>query len=57
LEVGILDSSLKNIITKALGVLFLSAAIIARENGQSLLMQAAFAGIGIMLIKTNTENE
>jgi hypothetical protein len=48
---------MKNIITKGLGVLFMTAAVYARETYQSLLLQAAFAGIGVLFITTNTENE
>ncbi len=52
-----MDSSLKNIINKGLGVSFMTATIVARENGQSLLMQAAFAGIGMMFITANSGSE
>jgi len=52
-----LDISLENIITKGLGVSFMAAAVYARETGQSLLLQAVFAGIGVLLINTNTESE
>ena len=56
-EVGIVDISLKNIINKGLGVSFMTAAFVARENGHSLLMQAAFVGIGMMFIMVNSESE
>ena len=52
-----MDSSLKNIINKGLGISFVTAAFVARESGQSLLMQAAFVGIGMMFIMVNSESE
>lgn len=49
-----MDSDLKDILTKALGLIFLISAIVARGYGQSLLVQAAFGGIGgMLLISTN----
>ena len=48
--------TIKNIITKGLQVLFMTAAVYARETGQSLLLQTAFAGIGVLFITTNTKN-
>ncbi len=52
-----MDGSLKSIINKGLGILFVAVAFVARENGQSLLIQAAFVGIGMMFIMVNSESE
>ncbi len=52
-----MNSSLKNIITKGLGGLFIFATIRARDAGESWLLVGTFAGLAVWLITMDTENE
>jgi len=49
--------SLKYLVTKGLGMLFIFATLRARDAGESWLLIGTFAGLAVWLISMDTENE
>lgn len=45
-----MNGSLKNIITKGLGTIILTAALLARDTGLSSLLVGTLIGLALMLI-------
>ncbi|KPQ42110.1 MAG: hypothetical protein MPEBLZ_03342 [Candidatus Methanoperedens nitroreducens] len=52
-----MNSSLKNIITKGLGMLFIVATVLARDAGESWLLIVTFAALAVWLINMDIENK
>lgn len=52
-----MSMSLKTIITKGLGMLFIIATLKARDAGESWLLIGTFAGLAVWLISMDTENK